>query len=74
MLKLTSVVRALQEVARANQWPINWQPFDEHCRQAESAAKENRHAEALRSYALAMSTMMRELRTGKAPTNDSALD
>lgn len=74
VLKLTSVVRALQEVARANQWPINWQPFDEHCRQAEAAAKENRHAEALRSYALAMSTMMRELRTGKAPTNDSALD
>ena len=47
VLKLTSVVRALQEVARANQWPINWQPFDEHCRQAESAAKENRHAEEI---------------------------
>lgn len=74
--KLTKVVQELHDAARENDWPIHWEPFETHCRQAESAAKENRDSQALRSYALAMSAMMRELRSGKTSTNtsESAID
>ena len=59
---LSRVVHELRTAAEESQWKVNWHQFETYQRAAEQAASSRRYADAIRSYATALSFMMNELR------------
>ena len=59
---LSQVVHELRTAAEESQWKVNWHQFETYQRAAEQAASSRRYADAIRSYATALSFMMNELR------------
>ncbi|MCY2993471.1 MAG: protein phosphatase 2C domain-containing protein [Planctomycetota bacterium] len=59
---LSGVVHELRTAAEESQWKVNWHQFETYQRAAEQAASSRRYADAIRSYATALSFMMNELR------------
>jgi protein phosphatase len=59
---LSAIVQELRSAAQESQWRVDWTNFERHERAAQEAAHARRHADAVRSYAKALSFMMYELR------------
>lgn len=68
--KLRQISEQLREAAEEEQWPIEWQQFNDLRDGAESAAKQGDFSSSVREYSHAISFMMAQLRkhgTKKAP-------
>lgn len=73
LARLGGIVKELNIAGRKDEWPIDWPQFDNHCQQAETAARSGRDSAALGSYARAISCMMRDLRNRRPPQKSSEM-
>lgn len=60
--KLSQITAQLQQAADEEQWPIDWQQFNDLRDVAENAAKQGKYASSVREYSHAISFMMAQLR------------
>ena len=59
--KLAKIVEELREAAIENEWAVEWSVLDGHCEHAVRAASANDHRASIKSYGLAIHTMITEL-------------
>jgi PPM family protein phosphatase len=72
--KLKATLDELRDAARDGDWSIQWQPLDDSCRQAQTAADASNFPEAVRHYCRGISYVMNELRLQNAKkAGDSAV-
>lgn len=74
--KLASIVQQLRNAGVAEQWNVDWEPFEAHCASAAGALRDGQFAQAVREYARSISFIMRQLRTKGRPkkASDSSID
>lgn len=71
---LSSIVQELRSAAEEAGWQVNWEPFEALRQTAETAMRARRPADAVRSYAKAVSFIMNELRNQRrAPESDDTI-
>jgi hypothetical protein len=73
---LASIVQQLRNAGVAEQWNVDWEPFEAHCASAAGSLRDGQFAQAVREYARSISFIMRQLRTKGRPkkASDSSID
>lgn len=68
--RLSDVVRQLRVAAQEEQWTIDWDHFDQLCRQADTAVERQSYGPAVQATGQAISFMMNELRSQRTKQGD----
>lgn len=72
--KFDQIVQSLRENAMKNNYAMDYDLFDEHCRLAGHAVAESKFEEGVSHYARSISFMMEQFRIEKKKMSDSTID